>query len=270
MKLLSVILMILLATPAWAFPPLIAGKSAGGAAACSAYSASCSGSCLYSEDWEGATDCGDESHTNCRYTYTDTPGADGTINYDEANTTVQCSSCATKSLLISTTAATAKTAVAFAGTNTTTYAKGYFKVVSSPTLSSGGYAAVVTVQDSGGTTNYGVLVKRAAAGTGAADVYSFRHRNNANSIVYWDTATAVDGNWHQWKAKYVANCSSSCDNTKVVFYLDGVEASPAGSDYTTRNVSANNIEYSTANAASSFASDNTQIRSDTYPTCTGE
>lgn len=74
---ISILLILLMTSPAWAFPPVMMGKTASAAAAPTAFctnSTSCPGNdcSLLCEDFEGSTNCVTGSYPYCRSTWTTT------------------------------------------------------------------------------------------------------------------------------------------------------------------------------------------------------
>lgn len=90
MRLLSVILMILLATPAWAFPPLIAGKTAAGGsgeAACANPSGTCTGF-LVCQNFETTAEVCDPCTEDNSESWDKLLGGDSAVSVDDTTATV--------------------------------------------------------------------------------------------------------------------------------------------------------------------------------------
>lgn len=88
-RLLSIILILLLASPAWAFPPLIAGKTASGgaAAACANPSGTCTGF-LVCQNFETTAEACDPCTEDNSESWDKLLGGDSTANTDDTTATV--------------------------------------------------------------------------------------------------------------------------------------------------------------------------------------
>lgn len=232
--------------------PYIAG--AGVAAVCSAFAATCSGTCLYAEDFEGTTDCGGTGDdTYCRYTYTLT----GAPTFNNANTTSQCTTCATRDVSIARSGSDISAVYAFTGTNTA-YAIAYINVT---TQSSGGDGTAVTLfalRSSSGT-NRAWVVSYNDSGTWK---FRFGHTNNSNVTVNTLGPAITTGKWYKINIFWNRNRTVSGG---VDFLVDGSSYTPA--DTTSRDSDVGQVMYAvqTSNATAEF--DTIKVQSDAYPTC---
>jgi hypothetical protein len=224
-----------------------------------AYCSSCSGTCAYCEDFEGATNCDDATDDeNCRYTYTDTIGEGGTLDYGNAQTTTQCSSTSTKDIKLTRSGNNVSTLYDFGSSYTEVYVSGYVKVVSSPSLASGNAQRILEFQNASGIAH----LKLQIINDGGTYKFQFNHFNQAVGAIYTKGTAYSVGTWYRFRMYWKANQAGS----GVDFYIDTTQYTP--DDTSTYNSNVRKIMYSAVVAAdSSIEFDNIRIQLDAYPTC---
>lgn len=232
-------------------------KAKGGSTT-TAYCATCTGTCVYCEDFEGATDCGATSDdNNCRYTYTETVGAGGTLDYGTAQTTSQCSSTATKSLLITRAGADVNTLKDWGASSTTVYISGYLKVNTNPVFGAGSAKEILAIANATGTYH----VKIQIYNDGGTYKLRLLHFNQSVGAVYTLLNTHSTGTWYRFRIYWKANQSSG----GVDAYIDSTQYTPA--DTSTYNSNLRIIQYLVTTNDASVEFDNVRIQTDAYPAC---
>lgn len=223
-------------------------------AGCTAFCASCTGTCVYCEDFEGTTDCdaGAGEQLFCRYGYT-LDGADATFAFNNAQTTEQCSSCATRDLKF-TRAGTDASVVYVFGDIDPAYISLFIKI--SSVAEDGSWVFEIMRWDLS-TPLITLISYRPAATTN----WRLSHNNKAGSTAYDLGPEIVADQWYHMEWYWLKNQ----DAGGLVWKVDGVGQTIA--DGTTKGSSMNAVKYRVRVDNVVVQYDNIRIQTDDYPTC---
>ncbi len=228
----------------------LSGVGAGTVAA-TAFCATCTGTCVYCEDFEGATDCSDDTaDENCRYTYTDTIGAGGTLDFTTAFTTSQCGATATQAMSMTRSGANVIALYSF-GDQNPVYFLGYIKITGT-----GSQSQFFQLQRS----DAGSLINISVYDDAGTKKLRMVHTNQASGSVTTLGPNLSSGTWIQVKIYWNANQASG----GIDWIVDGTSYTPA--DTSTKN-SNMNIIYTRLAENGTIDYDNMRIQTNAYPTC---
>jgi hypothetical protein len=251
---LIIFLAFLIASPCLAFGPAIQAVVGVGGVASKDMCSAASDASLLCEDFEGASDCGNDTlnRTNCRNAYTVTEG--GTSVFDAANAhseTFHCST-STKDLLV-TRGDSNVIAYKTITSSSTLYALFYIKPVAFTTNTN--TTGVLFTNNT--TTEAYILVGSSAGGV---PYIAGRHRNQSNGIVSDTSVNVSHGTWYKVEMKWIQNQAANGWSITV----DGVDKT--GADTSTMDVPLTRFYHGSVTNAQSYELDNIKVHT-SAPAC---